>query len=555
MEPDQLAKRKKIMGRSMRLGHCVCDPNKPCPCPNFKDFDVCECAGEKLQKEIPTGTVKLTDYVRAAGCASKIGKKNLRDVLAGLPEINDPRVLVGSNAGDDAGVIVLNETDEQALILTVDVFAPSVDDAYTFGKIAAANSVSDVYAMGGTPVSALSIIGFPIYNLPNDVMHEILRGGIDKMKEAGIAVIGGHSINDEEIKCGFAVVGSCPKDAVKCNAGAHIGDAIVLTKPLGVGITAFAGQIGRADEKSVTEIAESMATLNKIAAERMAEFDVHAVTDVTGYSLVGHMAEIVKNSEVEAQLDFDSIPLFRQVKELSRQDVLPGAIERNREAVSPDILDFSSLTDAQENILFCPETSGGLLVFLPESQADAYVNQLKDRGVSTVAVIGRVTQSDANGKISVTTTQSGEYTSVRISRQEKKTMTVETTPDAEASCCSSEEQPSCCATPPTDEPSCCASAPNESASTGKTINAAASDAFKDYMSAVMAPGAIDLKNKKLMAIALSVATRCEPCIKINTKAAKEAGANDAEIGEAVSMGVAFGGAPTMMMYNTLKHKI
>ncbi len=582
MDPVQLAKRKKIMTRSIKLGHCVCDPQKPCPCPVFKAENVCECAGETRQAEIPVGEVKLTDHVRSAGCASKIGKKDLKEVLSGLPEINDPRVLVGSNAGDDAGVIVLSEDDEQALILTVDVFAPSVDDAYTFGQIAAANSVSDVYAMGGTPQSALSIVGFPIHNLPNAVMHEILRGGVDKMKEAGIAVVGGHSINDEEIKCGFAVVGSCPRNGFVRNDGAQVSDALVLTKPLGIGITAFAAQIGRAEDESVEEISQSMAALNKTAAEKMVECGAHAATDVTGYSLIGHLAEIVKNSKVAVELDFDAIPLFRQVQALARQEVLPGAVERNREAVDPDLLEFSALAEAQRYILFCPETSGGLLVFLPGDKADDYVAQLQAAGIATAAIIGRVCCENADGKIIVTTAQADEYSALKLeplaSKQADEEPAASCCPDgppAEPSCCSdatvvssctakSTAGSGCCPSPPAEPsccdkeaeaPSCCADPPPENKTLGQAINPAADDAFKAYMAAVMAPGAIDLKNKKLMALALSVATKCEPCIKIDTRASQQAGASDAEIGEAVSMGIAFGGAPTAMFYNTVKHKV
>lgn len=539
MDSKQREKRKTIMGRSIALGHCVCDPRKPCPCPEFKEFDVCQCAGENMPAK-PLGEIKLTDYVRGAGCASKIGKKDLTEILSGLPEVNDPRVLIGSASGDDAGIIQLSENDENVLILTVDVFAPSVDDPYTFGQIAAANSVSDIYAMGGTPLTALSIIGFPVHDLPGQVMHDILRGGIDKMKEAGIAVIGGHSINDSEVKCGFAVIGTCKKDTFIRNSGAQVGDVLVLTKPLGNGIAAFAAQIGRATQKTIDEIASSMSSLNKTAAELMVKYNAHAATDVTGFSLLGHLSEIVKNSQVKVEIDFDRIPLFTEVANLASQEVLPGAVERNREAVPESLLDFTNLTKAQQNILFAPETSGGLLLFIAETDAENYICEIRRSGNNTASIIGKVTKNDQEGKIIMCTSDQKELNQM---------------PSASQDCCCPETNPesSCCSPLPANasESSCCC--PPETAEDEHPVHTlpSATDAFQNYMAAINKPGAIDSKNKKLMALALSVVTKCGPCIKINTKAARDAGAKDDEIAEAAAMGIAFGGASTAMFYNNL----
>jgi selenide,water dikinase len=237
-----MERRKRVMQRSIKLGHCVCDPKKPCPCDIFKEKNICLCAGERL--EAPTGAVQLTKIVEKAGCASKIDQAFLKKVLKGLPVIDDPNVLVGVPAGDDAGIYDIG--DGKALVQTVDVFTPSVDDPYMFGQVAAANSVSDVYAMGGRPMTALSVLGFPVRKIPDEAMNDILRGGIDKMKEAGTAIVGGHSINDSEIKAGFAVTGIIEKDKIVTNAGALAGDILILTKPLGTGIVAFASQINRA---------------------------------------------------------------------------------------------------------------------------------------------------------------------------------------------------------------------------------------------------------------------------------------------------------------------
>ena len=233
-------------------------------------------------------------------------------------------------AGDDAGVFLLDE--HTALVQTVNVFSPPVDDPYTFGQIAAANSLSDVYAMGGRPLTALSVVGFPARKLPDEILREILRGGLDKMAEAGVAVIGGHSIQDDEIKAGFAVTGVVDPRRIATNAAARPGDRLVLTKPLGTGILVFAGQIGRAGPDALAAAARSMAALNRRAAELMDQFDAHACTDVTGFGLLGHLKSMAAASRVDIELAADSLPLLAGVLELAAAGVLPGAVERNKES-------------------------------------------------------------------------------------------------------------------------------------------------------------------------------------------------------------------------------
>lgn len=527
MTPEQAEKRKRIMKRSIALGHCVCDPRKPCPCPVFKEKNICECAGEKLP--VTSGAIKLTEHVRAAGCASKIGKKDLQEVLSGLPDINDERVLVGRSAGDDAGVIKLPGQD--ASILTVDVFSPSVDDPYEFGQIAAANSISDIYAMGGVAQAALSIIGFPVHLLDNSVMREILRGGIDKMAEAGISVIGGHSINDEEIKFGFAVLGSGAEFVT--NSGAQIGDVMVLTKPLGTGITSFAGQIGKASEDELKEISTSMAALNKAAGELMVKHNATAATDITGFSLLGHLVEIVKNSRVKVELYFDSIPFFSAIKRLAGEDAFPGAVEKNREAVPSEMLEFGKLTEGEQNILFGPETSGGLLVFMSESNAGKYIAELKDHDVEAVC-IGKVVAEDTAGLIEI---KGGG----NIKASPSDTPVLDEVSGSGSACCSAG----------TDSDSSCCSAGGGSTTSSTLVPSSTSAEFKRYMSVVNAAGAIESKNKKLISLALSVSHKCGTCIKLNTAAALTAGASEEEISEAVALGVAFGGASASMFYNEL----
>ncbi|MHC4535840.1 MAG: selenide, water dikinase SelD, partial [Planctomycetota bacterium] len=329
-----MERRKRVMQRSIKLGHCICDPKKPCPCDIFKEKDICLCAGERL--ESPTGPIELTKLVEKAGCASKIDQAFLKQVLKDLPAVDDPRVLVGVPAGDDAGIYDIG--DGKAMVQTVDVFTPSVDDPYMFGQVAAANSVSDIYAMGGTPMTAVSVLGFPVRKAPDKAMNEILSGGIDKMNEAGTAIIGGHSINDSEIKAGFAVTGFIDKDKIVTNANAQKGDVLVLTKPLGTGIVAFASQIGR--------------TLNKIASQLMVKFGAHACTDVTGFSLCGHLSEMALSSGVDVEVIWDNIPLFPGVLEYAAAGILPGAIERNKESCSKSIVPVESLPQEMVDICY-----------------------------------------------------------------------------------------------------------------------------------------------------------------------------------------------------------
>jgi len=534
MTPEQAEKRRRIMQHSQRLGHCVCDPRKPCPCALFRAKSVCECAGERLP--VPSGPVRLTERVRNAGCASKVAKRDLAELLAGLPPVADPRVVVGYGTGDDAGVIML--TPDTATILTVDVFTPVVDDPYAFGQIAAANSVSDIYAMGGTPQTALSVVGFPVHALPMEAMRAMLRGGAEKLAEAGVGVIGGHSINDDEVKFGYAVLGTAPAGKFVSNAGARPGDAVVLTKPLGTGLVAFAAQLGRAPEGAVERAAESMKALNRAAGELMVKHGAHAATDVTGFSLLGHLAEIARNSNAEVELNFDDIPLLPGAADLSRAEVWPGAVERNREAVGESLLDIEELSAAQRAILFSPETSGGLLVCLPAKKAEAYVRELRSVGSASVAIIGHVAAKRAGGFIRAVTRRAADFSSPPAGSEVKA---------------GSAPVPTAAQEPPVQMLSCCASNETVRESAGTELPASnASEAFAAYLAAVNAPGALGLRHKKLIALALSVLSKCEPCVKINAAAARAAEATDAEVAEAVALGIAFGGAPAAMFYNTLR---
>ena len=390
MNQEQLANRKKVMGRSIRLGHCVCDPVKPCPCPLFQEKNVCLCAGEHLPVD-GTVEVKLTHHVRSAGCASKIGQKDLHAVLSQLPAVSDPRLIVGLSSADDAGVFEIQPG--LLLVQTVDVFTPGVDDPYTFGRIAACNSLSDVYAMGGKPVTALSVIGFPIHTLPHAAMTAILRGGMDVLQEAGCILVGGHSINDEEVKFGFAVTGVVSREHLTTNAAAKAGDKLILTKPLGTGIVSLAGQINRASDRSLAAIAKSMSTLNRPAAEIMTRHHVKAATDITGFGLLGHLTRMMIESKTSAIISFHTLPLFPDVCDYAREGMYSGANERNASFSAKHTTFDASLTEADHAILYDAQTSGGLLICVPGTEADALLQDLHNSGVPYATIIGEIRET------------------------------------------------------------------------------------------------------------------------------------------------------------------
>lgn len=391
-------RRKRVMQRSIKLGHCVCDPKKPCPCPLFKEKNICLCAGERL--ESPTGRVELTKLVEKAGCASKIDQAFLKETLGDLPMPEDSNVLVGVPAGDDAGIYDMG--NGTCMVQTVDVFTPTVDDPYIFGQIAAANSVSDVYAMGGVPLTALSVIGFPVRKIPDKALSDILRGGIDKMKEAGVSIIGGHSINDAEIKAGFAVTGAIDKQNVVTNSDAQVGDALILTKPLGTGIISFASQIDKASQTSIDAATKSMTTLNKAAAELMVEYGAHAATDVTGFSLMGHLSEMALRSGVDVELTWDKLPWLDGVLDYAAASILPGAIERNKESCGHAVVAGSNVTEAMIDICYDPQTSGGLLIAIKANKAETLLDCLHKSGLKDAALIGHV-KSKGTGKVIIQT--------------------------------------------------------------------------------------------------------------------------------------------------------
>ena len=380
-------KRKRIMGRSLKLGHCVCNPKEDCPCELFKKKNICLCSGEREDEALED--IPLTTLVENAGCASKIGQEDLKRALSGLPRILDPAVLVSSETCDDAGVYRID--DERALVQTVDVFTPVVDDPYVFGEIAAANSVSDVYAMGGRPLTALAVVAFPIETLSARIMNRMLQGGFDKLREADTVVIGGHSIKDREIKFGFAVTGIVHPDRIVTNSAAEPGQVLILTKPVGTGILSFASQIGRSRPEWLEATARSMASLNRTAAEIMIKAGVRCATDVTGFGLIGHSGEIARQSGVDIELRAEAVPLFEGVRECVREGLIPGGVERNRESAAGILARDPDVGEDLESIMCDPQTSGGLLMCVAPERAGDLLRALHDRGIRAAAVIGRIT--------------------------------------------------------------------------------------------------------------------------------------------------------------------
>ncbi len=300
-------------------------------------------------------------------------------MLTKLPKQSDPNVLIGFDTADDAGVYRLS--DDLALVQTVDFFTPIVDDPYTFGQVAAANSLSDVYAMGGRPISALSIVGFPNTGQDTVVLEKIMQGGLAKMQEAGCSVIGGHSIGDEEIKFGYAVTGLIHPRRILANAGARPGDRLVLTKRIGTGVIATALKKQRASKVAVQAAIESMCTLNRAASEIALQFDVHAATDITGFGLLGHARELAAASQVSLVIEAAKVDLLPGALECAREGFLPGGLARNIEFVSSCVEFQDAIREETRNLLYDPQTSGGLLLAVSVADAPGLLAALGERRV------------------------------------------------------------------------------------------------------------------------------------------------------------------------------
>ncbi|PWK09054.1 selenophosphate synthase [Tumebacillus permanentifrigoris] len=297
-------------------------------------------------------------------------------------------MIVGIDTSDDAGVYKLNE--ETALVQTLDFFTPVVDDPYMFGAIAAANALSDVYAMGGVPLTVLNIVGFPISKLDKKILADILRGGADKVRESGAIIVGGHSIDDTDPKYGMSVTGTVHPQKVWTNAGAKPGDKLLLTKPIGVGIVTTAIKRGKASAEAIELVTQTMAELNRVAAEVAHGFTVHACTDVTGFGLAGHALEMARGAGVGIVLHVSQVPTLPETRAYVEQKIYPGGTVRNMEWVQGDV-SFEGVDEDSKIILCDAVTSGGLLFSIPADQADAMVAQMQERGLAYAAVVGDVT--------------------------------------------------------------------------------------------------------------------------------------------------------------------
>lgn len=318
--------------------------------------------------------------------------------MSQLPGITDPNVLIGSATADDAAVYRVSDT--LAIVQTVDYFTPVVDDPYLFGQITAANALSDIYAMGAAPLFALNIAGFPADTLPLDVLSLILKGGADKAAEAGIAIVGGHTIKDAEPKYGMAVTAIIHPDRVISNAGARPGDRLILTKPLGSGIVTQGMKEGRVSAETVAAVTELMATLNKAAAEAMVAVGVHACTDVTGFGLLGHLCEMVRASGAGALVQLSKVPVLDESWGLVRQGVVPPASRRNLDFLRERVTAAAGVSEDHLLVLADAQTSGGLLIAVGAEDAARLQEELGRRGVAVAAEIGEIV-ADREGLIRV----------------------------------------------------------------------------------------------------------------------------------------------------------
>ena len=302
--------------------------------------------------------------------------------------MSHPNLLVGIEHIDDAGVYKVR--DDLALVQTVDFFTPIVDDPYTFGQIAAANALSDVYAMGATPVTAMNLVAFPFQSMEMSILTDILRGGLDTMREAEVVLVGGHSIEDQELKYGLAVTGLIHPDAILTNTGAVVGDRIILTKPLGTGIINTAQKGGMASPEAVQRAGAIMAALNRVAAEVMKGFRVHACTDVTGFGLLGHLSEMLGGGGIGIKVFVAEVPILTGAEEYAGMGLVPGGARRNSAFYAPKVQGGEKCPPVLLDILYDPQTSGGLLIATPEADADGLLRRLQEVGVRDARIIAEV---------------------------------------------------------------------------------------------------------------------------------------------------------------------
>ena len=318
----------------------------------------------------------------------------MEKALLPLPLEKSPNLLVGMETADDAGVYQL--TDQMALVQTVDFITPIVDDPYLFGQIAAANALSDVYAMGGKPLTALNIVGFPRRTLDLSLLSEILRGGLEKIHEAGAMLLGGHTVDDAELKYGLSVTGTVHPGKVITNKGSQVGDVLILTKALGVGIISTANKAGMAESGFLQGAVDSMVRLNDQAAEAMVESGAHACTDITGFGLLGHASEMARACGLSFRFFYSRIPILPGAREYAAQGMVPGGAYCNRDHFGPAISISPKVPESERIILFDPQTSGGLLIALPQAVGETLLQRLKGKGIQEASLVGEVISREKN---------------------------------------------------------------------------------------------------------------------------------------------------------------
>jgi len=357
------------------------------------------------RKPMGQPSLALTRLARSAGCAAKVSQADLREALSRLTPIADKRVLVGHTTGDDAAVIQI--ADDLALVETVDVFPPIVDDPYDYGRIAAANALSDIYAMGARPLNALSFVAWPVEGVGLGPLGRVFEGAAAICAEAGIAISGGHSIIDEEPKFGLFVTGLVHPKEIVSNAGLRPGDALLLTKPIGTGVLTTAVKRGRLPPEGLAEAVRAMTTLNRAAAEAMVAAKVKAATDVTGFGLLGHLGNMLRASSeatgrpLGARLSFADIPVFAQVEACLAEGLCPAGTRRNLQYAAPNVRFAPHLDESRQLLLADAQTSGGMLIAVSQVGVAALVADLKARNVPAAAVIGTIVEADLAGRIEV----------------------------------------------------------------------------------------------------------------------------------------------------------
>ena len=337
---------------------------------------------------------KLTKLAQCAGCGAKVGAGTLAQLLSGIRVHQDPNLLVGFDKSDDAAVYRISDT--LALVQTIDFFPPIADDPYLYGQIAAANALSDIYAMGGEPKLALNVMCVP-EKMDQGTVHEILRGGYDKVYEAGALIAGGHSIFDDEPKYGLSVTGFMDPEKILTNSGAREGDVLILTKPLGIGVITSGIKVDLCSADTVQRAYTQMAALNKDARDVMVQFRVHACTDVTGFGLLGHGLEMAQGSDVSLEFQVSQIPIIPQALKLAAMGVLPAGMYRNRTFAQPHV-DPGATELTIQDLLYDPQTSGGLLMAVDPQDATALMEQLQ-KTVPDARIIGRAVASHPAGRI------------------------------------------------------------------------------------------------------------------------------------------------------------